>query len=845
MPITTVNMLAEKFFDEHKIKYVPVDLKPINNKNMVFIGNKTFTYTTFPTMDIETCKHTYINPKYKDYKFMASDTYEIQRIDIDNVELFEKYCPPDILKKLKAGPHYLSRNKRLPHYIVKVKGLKKCNTQVKAFEKTEDNKNHVICDILNGQYAWLRRDEKVINATNEIVELTYDDLLPLIDCYKIKANEEKIKQKEQQKELKNQQKEQQKELKIQQKEQEKEKKNKEKKMLSDIKITKEDECKYLLSCLNSHRCDTYDDWITIGMILNNIFDGNETGFKLFDEFSKKYDKYDSNEVLSKWKSFKTGKDCYTIKKLYEYAIEDNYNDNYSHFSIYKDLINIQISDDDIGVYFHNLYKNILVCSKLGSQCIWHHYIKSVGLWTTETSHEYVIGLLKTCKSKVSSLISSSKKLLSNDNYDREIIEKLRNRAIDFYTCFKNKRAVYDAYKLTYELFYDKDFESKLNSKRELISFGEYVYDLNNLIWRKTEASDYISVKSGFTKDEILEADTKLAKKILKDIFSIPEQYEYTMKVFSNCLFGANRAEKFYVFSGTGANGKTLVDSYLKKAFGEYYATLPIEYLIKPRGQADQASPTLANLRYARITVSSEPPEGAKIQNSIIKLLTGGDTVQARRLYGNPFEFVPQFTPFILCNLSFYLQDSSDDAMDRRCVFNKFCNKYVNKPKLKHEKKIDLSLKDPKKIEEISKGLMSILIKTWEERYKDDKNNHYIKEPKILKKWKQEFMESSDVVHQFFEEKIEIVEDNDKNDIPFLQFIDLYKAYRQYCKDNGETITVNKNILLPRFVKESPRFEPRYIPKTEKGTKRKEYKNSFLHIKFRDDVDQYQFNNLDN
>ncbi len=856
---------VSSFFNRHNIKFLPINLKLNNGRNMAYLDNKMLTYTSFCNRNLEECQHIYTNPKYKDYEYIASDTYDIQRIDIDDVELFEKYCPVDILERLKSGPYYLSRNKRLPHYIVKLEGFTKCNTQVKAFEKTEDNKNIVICDMLNGQYAWLRRNEEVINFDSDIVNLTYTQLNELINISNIKnkefqllnkskinqeKEEDKLKKLEEQAEMKLRRSQEKEIAKLQKLEEQAEMKLlaikekaemkflaiKEKEanlnLLKNLKITEEQKMKYVLDSLSLARSDTYADWIIVGMILYNKFNGNDRGFKLYDYFSKKSDKYNLDSVTQKWSTYKFSVDGLSEKTLYQMAIDDNFNNNYTNYLLYSDLIRIQVNDTFMGEYFHKIYKNTLICSRLGSQPVWHHYQKAIGLWTTETSNDYVIGLLKQSKIKLNKLINDSKyNLYDTDQFDHNIVDKLIERAEEFYGTFLEARTLKSAFSISTGLFYDKTFESKLNSKIDLFSFGKDVYDLKNLCWRETRADDLISIKSGFTKEEILNCDTTKAKDLFMDIFSVDEQYEYIMNVFSSCLYGSNILEQFYIFSGTGANGKSLVDCYLKRCFGEYYGILPIDYLTnRQNGTSNQASPVLANLRYSRITVSSEPEEGSKIQNSTIKILTGGDGLTCRQLYGNPFQFVPQFKPFILCNLSFSFQDSSDDSIQRRCVFNKFTNSYVFNPntKLKHEKKIDLNLKNQDNVELISKGLMKLLLEFWENKYKDNRENHEIPQPAILQEWKEEFMDNSNIVKQFVDEKLQICEEES-----FIQFKDLYMEYKEFCKQNNEHYNVNKSAIMARFLKLLPTFKSRHLVVDDNG-KRKEYRNTFLNIKHVED-----------
>jgi putative DNA primase/helicase len=58
---------------------------------------------------------------------------------------------------------------------------------------------------------------------------------------------------------------------------------------------------------------------------------------------------------------------------------------------------------------------------------------------------------------------------------------------------------------------------------------------------------------------------------------------------------------------------------------------------------------IARLKGARLVTCSEPNEGARLNEGLIKQLTGGDPVTARKLYGEEFEFQPEFKLWVSTN----------------------------------------------------------------------------------------------------------------------------------------------------------------------------------------------------
>lgn len=103
-------------------------------------------------------------------------------------------------------------------------------------------------------------------------------------------------------------------------------------------------------------------------------------------------------------------------------------------------------------------------------------------------------------------------------------------------------------------------------------------------------------------------------------------------------------QKLTFHYGTGKNGKSTWLVVRLALLGDYGRTIPIETFIndgKPRA-GGSASPDLAMLRKVRGLATSEPDKGWRLNEALIKLLTGGDPVQVRELHKPYFTLVPEF-----------------------------------------------------------------------------------------------------------------------------------------------------------------------------------------------------------
>jgi putative DNA primase/helicase len=128
------------------------------------------------------------------------------------------------------------------------------------------------------------------------------------------------------------------------------------------------------------------------------------------------------------------------------------------------------------------------------------------------------------------------------------------------------------------------------------------------------------------------------------------------------LTGSTREHALFFLYGTGANGKSTFLNAITACAGEYHRVAPIETFT---ASSTERHPTeLAGLRGARLVTAVETEEGRRWDESKIKALTGGDTISARFMRQDFFQFVPQFKLIIAGNHKPGLR-SVDEAIRRR------------------------------------------------------------------------------------------------------------------------------------------------------------------------------------
>lgn len=142
--------------------------------------------------------------------------------------------------------------------------------------------------------------------------------------------------------------------------------------------------------------------------------------------------------------------------------------------------------------------------------------------------------------------------------------------------------------------------------------------------------------------------------------------KFIQKALGYALTGDTRFECFFILYGaTSRNGKSTLSETIMRLVGDYGKTANPETIAK-RKYSDSRSPSedIARLAGARFVNMSEPDKQMALNSALVKTLTGGDTVNARFLGENSFQFRPQFKMFIDTNHLPYVSDTTLFSSDR-------------------------------------------------------------------------------------------------------------------------------------------------------------------------------------
>jgi putative DNA primase/helicase len=155
--------------------------------------------------------------------------------------------------------------------------------------------------------------------------------------------------------------------------------------------------------------------------------------------------------------------------------------------------------------------------------------------------------------------------------------------------------------------------------------------------------------------------TKLAPVAFDEKAKCPKWDEFLKKIFEGnagligfmqraagySLSGLTSEQVLFLLHGLGANGKTTFLETLRRLGGEYARQADFGTFLET--DHDGARNDVAALKGARIVMAVEADSRRALSESVVKQITGGDTIAARFLYGEFFEFKPELKLWLAAN----------------------------------------------------------------------------------------------------------------------------------------------------------------------------------------------------
>lgn len=259
------------------------------------------------------------------------------------------------------------------------------------------------------------------------------------------------------------------------------------------------------------------------------------------------------------------------------------------------------------------------------------------------------------------------------------------------------------------------------------------------------------------------AKCPLWERFLSEILPSPQLVRYLQRSVGYSLTGDTTEECIFLLFGTGANGKSKFLEVLRHVVGDYCLTTDASTFLAGNGRGIRND--IARLRGARFVTANESEAGKRLAESMLKICTGGDTVTARFLYAEHFEFVPTFKLWFATNHKPRIL-GNDESIWRRVRLIPFT---VTIPSSRRDRKL------AEKLQNESSGILNWALdglRAWKEEGLGSVAD--------VEQATAEYRMEEDVVAHFLAANVSI------GAVGEVRVHDFYTAFRSWCEETGES-----------------------------------------------------------
>lgn len=296
-------------------------------------------------------------------------------------------------------------------------------------------------------------------------------------------------------------------------------------------------------------------------------------------------------------------------------------------------------------------------------------------------------------------------------------------------------------------------------------------DLRTGEFRPHDRGDFITMMAPCEFDP--EAEASLWDAFLKRIFEENgDLLSFVQRLCGYLLTGDTTEQSLFVFYGTGANGKSTLIETLLALLGDYSSKTPMRTFLDQKHEGVRND--LAGLRSARMVAATEISRGQSLNEALVKEVTGGDSVSARFLYGEYFQYMPQYKIVFAVNDKPRIK-GGDEGIWRRMRLLPF------------EVFIPIAERDKELSRKLSEELPGIL--NWALSGLAQWHKTGLAPPDEVLAATEGYRVEMDLLHDFLQTCCA--------DKPgwFVPTAKLYQVYEQWCKDNGETLVKQRSFSI--------------------------------------------------
>ena len=404
--------------------------------------------------------------------------------------------------------------------------------------------------------------------------------------------------------------------------------------------------------------DDYETWLLVGMAIHH--DGGD--ISLWEEWSRSApSKYEPGACERKWRTFTAGGGV-TLGTVYDLARQNGWNGRAKPPSSRNGA-----KAQSVRLPYSDAYNADLFARQHGHDFRWvddnNHWLHWTGKrW--EVDRRNVIN--ERMKTTILGLSAKAETMPDND-----AISKLYKHIASSLSQVKVKAAIESARSLLAAV--PEDFDTI----GYLFNCANGAIDLRDGSFREHRREDLQTRHSGFAWKG-LDYENADWNRFVEQIQPDPHVRAFLQRAAGYSATDSVREECLLYLYGNGANGKSTFIESIWRAMGSYCQAAMAGAIQRADGQYENPTAlqyAIADMKGARMVVHDEVESGARLAESFVKKLTGGDTRKGRHPYAKrPIEYRPTDTPWLYGNHKLEIR-GADDGIWRRIHLVNFTQRF--------------------------------------------------------------------------------------------------------------------------------------------------------------------------
>ena len=288
-------------------------------------------------------------------------------------------------------------------------------------------------------------------------------------------------------------------------------------------------------------------------------------------------------------------------------------------------------------------------------------------------------------------------------------------------------------------------------------------------------STFWTRKANASRDD--KAECSAFKAFLRQVFcGDTELIAWMQLALGYSITGSTEEQVLFMAHGEGSNGKSTLLEVILEVIGGYGRTADVNQFMQRDKHGIRTLEQVAVLKGVRLAVASELEGNSRLNEALLKRLTGGDTLTAARLHKEQFTFIPQFKIWMLMNHLPFTEDNSEGYW-RRVRVVPFNAKFKNEQR-------QIGIKDKLLVER--DGILNWLIegaRKWYEN-KTSTGGSGLGSCKAVERATAEYRAPHDPIQAFINDCTLISSDNAE------AAGKLYETYREWAAQNSAAGTLS-------------------------------------------------------